>query len=207
MPVIGGNSLFKVIVKQTYLGQKCQNVFWYFKNVAPNSIDALDVANAFHDAVLSDWETLTHEDWDTDTIEVIEVTSLENFTEITSAIGPGVKTGNALASTIALGIKMVRTTRETRSGWKRLVGLAQSDLAENDWASGTQTQASSLADEFSADLSVAGTTIFPCLVRQTKDPDTKELLDPDEWIYNLVSTAIVKSEVTTQNSRKPGRGS
>ena len=104
-----------------------------------------------------------------------------------------------------MGFKLVRTDRSTRNGAKRFAGILEAQVTGNELSDPTNAGWVAIETALAADLAVTGSgggaaTLSPCIVRFGG-------LDPLQITeLNLVSEAQVRVNVTTQNSRKPGRG-
>lgn len=202
MPAVGGGSLFKIVVHSRFLGVDGQNRFWYVSPEAPNTINIVNVVAAFENAVAATWEVVAHEGWDAFKIVAEEVTSIANFFEGSSNIGPGTEAGEAMPPFVTFTIRMNRTTKETRSGWKRLAGVTETTQVSGILLAARLAELQALADDFAQDLTPMGGTLVPCLVRQTFTGEPPVLNDPSDWIYNFVSSASALDRLGTQNTRK-----
>lgn len=206
MPVVGNGSLFKVIDFQSRGVDTFLNRYWYFIDLVPGTVPIVGVLNSF-EAVLAAWlppiqpTVVNHT-----VVSGDEVTSASNFLERASIIGPGTLAGDELASYQAVGIRLLRTTRDTRSGWKRIAAGVETSIGGNNWGPAFLASVQSYAVTLYDSLNVGSYYLDPVIVRQTYAAGTGELNPPSQWIYNVISGAEVKPQVTTQNSRKVGRG-
>lgn len=207
MPAIGSNSLFEVVDVQSRGVDEILNRYWYFASVAPGSAAAGDVATQFEN-IFSVWlppvqpDVLSH-----DIIRVDEVTSISNFIERPSVIPDGALLPPELASYQCAAIRLLRTTKETRSGWKRIAAGNEDAIGGNNWGPAFQGLLDNLAAVMNDHLALPGVDADPVIIRKTYDSGTGELNPPTLWIYNFISSAEAKTQVTTQNTRKVGRGS
>lgn len=116
---------------------------------------------------------------------------------------PGLPTSNALS------VKLNRTTKITRNGGKRLAGVTENAVQNND----VILQAGIITDIetfWGTTLSVtAGMTndfdLSPVIVGRTKNPVTG-IYELDLAKINPIQNAVVSSKISTQNTRKPLRG-
>lgn len=206
MPVVSNGSLFKIVDNQMIGSDVIINRYWYFLNAIPNSVSASDIADLW-EAIFSAWlppaqvTALTHT-----TIEVDEVTSVSNFFTRASTLGAGTRVGPVLPYYVAARIRLFRTTKETRSGWKRIGVATETDLETNGWSPTYKAVLDSLAAVMNDPLITTAGNAEPCIVRITKDPATGAPFAPSLWVYNLVESAGASSFNTTQNTRKTGRG-
>lgn len=202
MPAVGSGSLFRVKDFQSRGGEEFLNVYFYWGANGPGSMSAESLAVVFqatfgmHIANIQP-TNITHT-----VIDVEEVTTIDNFYVAPSVMPPGALVGSFLANFVAASIRLIRSTKETRGGWKRYVAGVEEDITGNAWSAAFMANLDILAANLPNTLSIAGGVVYPVIVRQTRNPVTGELLPPDQWIYNIVASAEGKSLVTTQNSRK-----
>lgn len=207
MPIVGSGSLFEVVDFQARGADQLLNRYWYYGSFSPDTVASGLVANAF-ESIFAAWlppvqpDVISHP-----TITVDEVTSISNFLERLGAIPDGTLLPPELASYQCAGIRLLRTTKETRSGWKRIAAGNEDSIGGNNWGPSFQGELDNLAGVMNDALSVGGFFVDPVIIRKTVDPVTGDPEPPSDWIYNLVASAEAKTVVTTQNTRKVGRGS
>lgn len=202
MPLVASGFLYEVIVTGLIGGVTTKNVFWYF-TTGPQK-DAQDVLDAFVLKVEIPWEAIASVNWDGTLVEVDEVTSVSNFVEEGVAID-GIVGGESLPGFNAFSITLSRSTKETRSGRKRIAGVAESQQSSGNLLVGIITDLDDLKDAFVDNLTVDGSSVGPVIIRKTfVDPPTvpPTLEEPSEWIYNPINGGVSSPAVTTQNSRK-----
>lgn len=202
MPEVAAGFLYEVIVTGLIGGVTTKNVFWYF-NTGPVK-GAEDVFDAFVSKVDTNWSALVSVNWDGETVDVDEVTSLDNFFTGVVAID-GIVAGESLPGFNAFSLSFSRSTKETRDGRKRLAGVAESQQSSGNLDAATVTLLTTLTTSFTDSLTVDGGSIAPVIVRKTfVDPPTvpPTLNPPEDWIYNPINGGVPSSKVTTQNSRK-----
>lgn len=119
----------------------------------------------------------------------------------TSQAGTLFLSGDPLPGHIAASIRLFRSTRETRSGWKRVSGFSEGYIAGNTISSDLADALNALATGLGSRQTVVGYGfIDPVLVRP---PGTYAAGVQTGWVMNPVSSAsAVLNRVTTQNSRK-----
>lgn len=206
MPSVSTNSLYSLKYFSSYLGVSCQNQFWYLTLNPPDTISAQSVVAAFESLVATNWEAAVSDEWTGVRVVCDEVTSNQNFFDSTTNIGPGTQTGDALAPQSCAGIRMLRVTKDTRSGWKRVVGLVESQVADGKLTAGAITAFNLLGTGFITNLVISTEIVAPVIVRKTYTGDPPILNPPSQWIYNDVASRITIPDVTSQNSRKFARG-
>ncbi len=202
MPEVDAGFLYEVTVTGSIGGIITKNVFWYFLTTIQKNAE--DVLASFKAKVETDWEALVSLNWSGTLIEVDEVTSDSNFFEESVAI-VGEITGDSLPPFNAFSITLSRTTKETRSGRKRLAGVAESQQSSGTLGASTLTLLDTLKTAFTDTLTVDGGGVGPVIVRKTfVDPPTvpPTLNPPEDWIYNPINDGVASNKVTTQNSRK-----
>lgn len=202
MPVVGSNPIFEIKLKQFYLQRNVLNVFHYraIEGTAPT---ASAVANSFElqkvDAIIS----IQNSGLEHTAIEVIELTAVDNFIEVGLTGVIGELTGTSMAAFFASSFRYLRTTRETRGGWKRFAGLTEEVIDGNDFVATFETAAAAVATELAANMPVGILNLRPIILspRYTALPVVNPL-PVDEWVYNDVAGVQFVDRVTTQNTRK-----
>ena len=202
MPALGSDKLFQVIFKGTLLGQEWSNVYWY-RAPAAGSNFALQTANDFDTNFSPQYAAFCNLSTAFTSIEVINLQDDTDFAEITPTSTVGVVTGDPEPSYLAVAVKLLRSSRETRNGWKRIPGLVEGDLSGNTIAGATVTRMTGLANLFDNALPNGQT---PVIVRKTYTGTPPVLNPPSLWITVDIGDYEIVG-ITTQNSRKPGVGS
>jgi len=205
MPAVGSGSLFEIRLYSSFLGVACQNVFWYYGDFVPDTVFAVNVEGAFENEVAASWEASVSASWDSVRVTCDEVTSNQNFFDAGSNIGPGTQAGETLSPQACFGIRLLRSTKDTRSGWKRLVGVIETAQVNGKITSAQDALLDTLGQDFRTDLVVGAETVSPVIVRKVYLGDPPVLQDPIFWIYNEIASHVVLEDITTQNSRKFAR--
>lgn len=206
MGTVGSGSLFSVKDFQNRGVDQVLNVYWYYGTFAPDTVPATEIVTlweAIFGAWLPDVQPLVVKH---DLTEVEEVTSISNFTTQTSTLTDGILAGTELASYQAASFHLLRTDKSTRSGWKRIAAGTEENIAGNDWNVGLLATMDNLAAVMNDPLVSSAGNVEPVIVRKTRDAFTGELLSPTLWLWNIVSNVEAQRQVTTQNTRKRGRG-
>jgi hypothetical protein len=200
--------LFEIKVFGSIFGVTTLNRFWYHLNQVPNTMAAADLADAFDTHVRTQWAALVSDDWTADVIEVDEVTSETNFATKATGLFGGTKSGTTnMPPYEVFVIRLFRTSKETRSGWKRICGVSEEDQSGGQLETAVQTELANLAARFDSNFTLTGGTVNPVIVRKTYSlPPVEELQDPSLWIVNFISDAQGQVQLSTQNTRKFGRG-
>jgi hypothetical protein len=202
MAVVGSNSLFELRVYSELLGVNIQNRFWYFAEEPPDTLLASAVVTAFETEVAANWEGSVSEDWNGVRITCDELTSDQNFFDGACGIGPGTQSGDNMPPQACAGLRLLRSTKATRSGWKRLSGLLESHNTDGKLSAQAQTDFGYVLADFLTDLTVGAYVAEPVLVRKTYTGDPPVLNAPTAWVYNSIGSGVVIDDITTQNSRK-----
>lgn len=201
------NDIIRIVALGTYLNQEISNVFFY--KIGAGSTGAL-----IPEAWLTDWATLFE-------FEVLAslATSLTynrlvfdnltdglEFADVVIDINGG-RLGDPLPSSVAMGVKLARTTKVTRNGSKRYPGITEETGNGNsiiltqpaiDLIEGFHTQVLNIPDY---DGAGGNLNLLNVIVGRTKNLEGVYELDLTK--VNTVSDAEVKAQLTTQNSRKP----
>lgn len=195
--------ILQITMKTNYLGEQCLNVFFYemlsFEPLV-GYIDILDQFVALYDTAVHPVQLATA------VVDTCEVINLTNGVDIANKLynGAGDVSGNQMPSFTAWGFQLYRTTRITRHGWKRVVGVAEEWTVGNA-ADGTRLAAlGTAASFFGSQVTKTGTldedfAMRPVIVGRTLNAGQYEL---DLGKINPVQSAAY-IRLTTQNSRKP----
>lgn len=186
--------VYRLIDNQTYLSGITKNVY-YYEHVA-GSGGADDLITAFIlDVLLAIRNVqsafLTHESF-----EAYNLDNLADFNAVpVTTGGAGAVAGEGMPRFNAWGFQLVRTTRFTRNGAKRIGGVAEASQNGGVPASASVTDAlTDVATAIGGSIDdTVGNEFAPVIVRLTVD----DLVD----VKNPVSGALYK-RLTTQNSRK-----
>lgn len=206
MPEVLNNSLFQIVDAQRAAGVVILNRYWYLVNVTPGTLTAAELATVWQAAFNAVLPQVQSSIVDHETTTVEEVTSLTNFTSVPSTLTNGALVGAPIPTLIAAKIRLFRTSKETRSGWKRPYVGTESEMTGNSWTAAFVTSLQNYADECATPLSTTVGNATPVIVRQTVDPVTGEPNIASLWLYNIISSSQAQATVSSQVSRKPGVG-
>ena len=209
MPQIGDSHVWKVLHFQSKSGgQQVLNVYHYHYPDLPLVPGAQSIAEAFNDDIVPlvaacQSDTVLHE-----RVAVEQLGSLTDYYELATTVTTGDLTGESLPVFNALRLDYVRASKETRSGSKRIAGLIETWVSGDFLTATGATERAALASALGDMLTVGIFTVEPVIlgIRYVPDTDPKIPLPVSEWVYNPISGVVVNSEITTQNSRKRGRG-
>lgn len=198
MPTVT-NDLFKVILSGTYFSQEWHAVHWYYNFAGVGTLNLGDVAQDYNDETMSQWGAACNTDVTFTNIRVVHVNGTLADVNLTPTVTVGLLAGSANPPFIAASIRLNRTTKETRNGWKRIIGSVEESMGALSWAGSYITLLNALGTAFMAPLSMGGAlnNLVPVIVRT---------VTPTTWVYNDVASVQVINQPTTQNSRKVGTG-
>lgn len=206
MPAIGSGSLFIIKDFQSRDSDIILNRYFYYSTVAPNTISATEVKTLWETKFATAIRNLQPSVITHDKTQVEELTSISNFTEGPSTLGSGALAGTAIMSFVAASFDLLRTTKETRSGFKRYAAGSTLTIDGDEWTSTFVTTMNVLAALLDDTLVAVGGNLDPVLVRRTFTGDPPILNPITQWLYNVIFSVDSDDEITTQNTRKRGRG-
>lgn len=189
-----GSGLYEVVLVQDYISQRCLNVFHYKSNTSEDDIQ-FQCGTAFNVDNLPDIALIQSEDVTYQDILVRNITG----TLADAAVTPGTANGNVvgleLATFYAASFRYNRVSKDTRNGAKRFTGMIEENVQNNSFTGAFQTLMDALAIVLDNDISSAGKTFQPIILR-------KPSLGAGVWQYSDVQTVTALDRATTQNSRK-----
>jgi hypothetical protein len=193
MPIIT-SGLYKVTLEQTYRGITCYNTYFYLNTLGMDD-EQETCAQAFDEDVLTNQALAQHTSVVYDAIRVENVTGdLADYVRVPST-SVGELVGTPLNSFTAAGIRLNRTTKETRNGQKRVCGQTEEVATAQSWEASYLAILDNLGLAFSQRISTTGGLFDPVIARQ-------DTVDPDNWIINPVASYTVNAQITSQVSRK-----
>lgn len=202
MPILG--DVLQFVLEQTYLEQVVRNVFGYVVSVADPTATLTEIANEVRVEVGDVYMVVQVPEVSAVQVALKNLDNPEEFIEIDwSGVGLSVGSGPGMPSYVATGFKLLRSDVDTRNGSKRFVGVGEDHVTDNDWNNFEGLAVVDIQDALAATLTVAATImeIIPVIIG--RDPITGE---PDPGRISPVSEAQAQPLITTQNSRKAGRG-
>lgn len=183
---------------QVLLGESLCNVFYYVVSIWTGNLTLDDVLDEFRAVVVSILTGKQTNDLEWTDMNADNLNDPDEFVE-----RPITQFGSSIDQTmpayVAFGVQLVRTTKQTRHGGKRLAGFG-----EEHWVDGVFTPEAATVISVEAACSAVldidpggGDQIFmePVIV------GTGILGQPDPARINLVKQAVLRRD-TTQNSRK-----
>lgn len=209
---IGVNSLLEVSLSMQFYGQQVMNVWQYEVDTWPAAVGAVAVGEAWWAHVQTAYRAamVTSGARIFDSVIVRELNNptgeLAEYS-IPSASSDGTRAagtlGSFLASFNAVGVRLTVGTRATRSGQKRFVGLTEGDVAGNDVSATFIGLIDTLMDIMVVNLTLGAPAALTVLAPVVCRKDTTGAVIASQPVLGHV----INPYVTTQNSRKYGRGS
>lgn len=189
-----GARLYEVVLVQDYIGQRCLNVFHYKSNTSEDDIQ-FQCGTAFNVDNLPDIALIQSEDVTYQDILVRNITGDLADAAVTPTTTQGDIVGLELATFYAASFRYNRVSKDTRNGSKRFTGMVEESVQNNSFTSAFQTLMDALAIVLDNDISSAGKTFQPIILRKPE-------LGAGVWQYSDVQTVTALDRATTQNSRK-----
>lgn len=204
MPAVGTSPIYELIVEQRMGLQSIKNVFYYNASTPPVTNEGSNrLIDAFTLVVLPVWETEVSVNLTFEAFKARRLNNLLDFAE-TTGTNTGDLTGTRAANFVAAKLKYIRTTKETRNGWKRIAGLTQTQAQNNSLTTQGQTDMDALAVAFSSNIANGGLVFDPIIVGG-KRPGGVPAAE-SAWIWQDIDDVQAQSDLTSQTSRKLGVG-
>jgi len=197
MPVVT-SGLYSIVFEQSIQGNVLLNVFWYWEIGGANG-EATRLATLFEDEVIPVMAPTQHVNLDYDllTTKPIFGTGLEDIRVPTQS--GGTLAGSSMNDAYAYSLRLLRSSNETRSGWKRFSGLIEESTAQRTFSASFITLMDAFGAVIDDRLAVLTFQFDPVIVR--KPFSTKE--QSADWVVNVIQGVQSLDRPTTQNSRKP----
>lgn len=211
MPITG--SEIKITVRYTYLEQKCENVQYYRPVGAAFLTATMDgVLEAYWNTVKSAFraimtDNLPDASWDSILGEEIDggLSFAEFPIPVLERVGTRATTGlgEPLLSFAAGGFRQTVATRLTRPGQKRFPFLFEADVIRNVLGGAYLALLAAVADFFCTDVPLGVPVLTGVLSPEVvHDPTPSRPTRATQ----LITGFIINPDVTSQVSRKKGRG-
>lgn len=195
----------KFTVVQNYDSQVCLNTFYYKMNDPLTAvITPAEFGEIFWDAISPNWLDLVI---NSVTFERVIVENLDGDLSYGEYVLPALTIGQytdgqPMAAFAAYAIQLNRTSRLTRHGAKRIVGVSETGVTNFGVVeAGRLAVLQALADDFASDIVYGLPTLCnPVIVGFPNDNRPSRVEVP-------IDTATAKTVISTQNTRKRGAGS
>ena len=201
MALVDVPDTYRIVLVQDNGGNQILNVF-YYRDTSIGGPSAVSVAEGFWAKVKTAWRAFLPSGLSTWFLEVRcdQLFSPYGFGIYTVPTGERAGTratsGDFAPIFVAGLITLKVATRQTRPGSKRIAGLAETDIAQNQIVSGTVTLLQTLADQFDTTMTAvpSGIVMTPVIVHYpTADHPTLAVQD--------VSDGVASSGISHQVSR------
>jgi len=210
MPITASD--LKIVIRGVYLGQQVEVVQWYRPTGAAFlTADPAGVGEAYWNDIKTAWRachgaTATDK---TTSIFVSEPGPSGAYGEfaIPTAEQEGTRSisglGEFLPPYVGVGVRLTVSTRTTRPGQKRFWGVLEGDNSDGELESALAALVDTLAAKFSSMV-----TLGSPVATGTLDPEIVHLAGVPAAVtaHQDVAGYIINNNLTTQNSRKFGRG-
>lgn len=210
------SDLYLVRMNGILLSQQCLNVFLVERT--STDYNAVDVAAAVNANV---WGTIRGVLTNSLTMTSIDATSLDNPADFATIAGSpstgniSSSSGENLAPFLAAAIRFNRQRSDMHHGWMRFSGFREGQVTGNQWAGTITTALVTLGNILMADIKDPTDSFGICRLHIVKRipytaPSGKRAYrlpeNGSEYVSYIPLTYDIYPTVTTQNSRKTGRG-
>lgn len=196
--------VFQIIFEQELMGQVIRNVFGYVVSVADPTATVDEIAVQMIADIGDVYATIQVPQVSNTLVTVKNLDDLNEFLEKDwSGIGSLGDSGPAMPSYVAYGFKLLRGDVDTRNGSKRIAGVGEDVVLLNEWTSFDAVETLAVEDAFADTIFIAATLMEMSPIIIGRDPITGQ---PDTGRIAPVNEAQAQELITTQNSRKAGRG-
>lgn len=210
------SDLYLVRMNGILLSQQCLNVFLVERT--STDYNAVDVAAAVNANV---WGTIRGVLSNSLEMTSIDATSLDNPADFATVAGSpstgniSSTSGDNLATFLAAAIRFNRQRSDMHHGWMRFSGFREQQVTGNQWAATITTALTTLGNLLMADIKDPTDSFNICRLHIVKRiaytaPSGKRAYrlpqNASEYVSYIPLTYELYPAVTTQNSRKVGRG-
>lgn len=185
--------LYEVTLEMNAGGQPLKSVFHYLATLGQDDDQDL-IAAAFDEDVAPAIANIMNTNIQLDFIRAANLTGDLADAVIPSTVSAGQVVGSNMAAFTAAPFRLVRTTKETRNGSKRIPGMIEENVNGAIFTGPFFTAMESVAATMSAQIATTGIIADIVILRR---PDVAGV-----FTYNEVSTVVALNRLTTQNSRK-----
>jgi hypothetical protein len=187
---------------QDYLAETVCNIFYYIVAVWTGNVTLEDVLDVVITDLVDEIKVMQSVALVYDHLRIDDLTNKVDFAERGVNI-PGIRPGNGLPSYVAMNFTLNRASKLTRPGAKRIAGLVEDDVSGNNWSSGTgmlDPIGAAMADPLAYVSGGDEFSLLPVVIGR----DTTGGYDFSRISY--VTSATPKLVLTSQTTRRPGRG-
>lgn len=191
---MASGDFYIVLDKQRYYGREILNRYYYLQTAGGEGAEEL--ANVFTETVIAAVTNIQSDQLEHVMVSVINPDNPADFVDFTADLPiSGDVAGDDLPAFVAWGFKYIRTTRSIRNGAKRIAGVTEAWLDEEDVAFGTASD-SVLAASIVMGATLTGPDggVF--------EPQLARVGEGGAITYYEPVKDVIFTRVTTQNSRK-----
>lgn len=200
MPLVLDGTLLRFTVTADLGDQDVKNVYHYYANVEISQGDLRPMVTEFNQTVLAPMLERQHVGYELRFVKLEELTGVRFVDVAQTATGDAITERLATFSTVR--VKFPRTSKETRSGYKRIAGLIDADVngdfldanAQEAWLEAVQGMGENLTVEST------GQDMAPVILGIRYDTDGQPL-PVSEWEWQYITDVFVEDLIGTQVSR------
>lgn len=196
MPTALGG-LYRVTLVQSVENQEVLNVHYYL-NTAGDDTLAQDLFNGFDAQLMALYAAAQHTAVLYSNLKVEPVFGIGLPFEGTPSQADGDVVGTRMAAFNAASIRLLRSTTDVRSGWKRITGITEENTNTNSFTAAYLTILQNLATAMADSILFGGNTFNPVIAQ----PPFTTKAQLSTWQYTVVREGVAVNRPTTQNSRK-----
>jgi hypothetical protein len=205
-------SQIEITLNMDLLGNQALNVYQYDVDTLPGGVAAVDIANAWWQHVKAAYRALATATFNTpfQSVRILELNNpVGDFAEYSIPTGeragtrPTPTDGVALAPFDAVGVRLVVGSRATRPGQKRLPFLTEEDQGAGILQPALTALVVTLMNLLTTSITLGAPAALAVLAPIVTRKDASGTVTASQPITGY----LINPNVTTQNTRKYGRGS
>lgn len=198
----------QIVDNQSYLLQVVQNVYEYYAYEVTGTVTLEEIGEEWKTTILPPILGVQSDDILHDVLYMKNLSNgVDIWDETTNVSGAIVSTDQSPSFT-AVGIQLLRSTALTRHGGKRIGGISDANIQGNSLIGTALTNMPAMLAAMAAELNVVGASgsanLYPVIVGRFPQ-GSLNAGEMDLSKLNPIQGAQFK-RITTQNSRKAGRG-
>ena len=188
--------LYEISLTGDYYGIDFANVFhyWNVSNIPINNF--ANVATEFNDNIAAQLTLFTNTNVNYREIVIRDVLGLANDFVSVPTVGTGAQPGEGAPSFAAMAFRLGVSTKETKKGAKRFVGIAEANKDGNTVTAGLFGLMQAFEPNLLQALNDAGVFYSPVIYGKATPSQ------PLRSVVNLITSATALQTVTSQVSRK-----
>lgn len=191
--------ILRLTACQNIFDQRVCNVFYYLVGVWTGNKTYKDILDSFEADVIPSIASIQSDELTWDLLELDNVTNgVEFFQKNIDIQGDGIGTP-AMPSYVSVGVKLLRSTKVTRNGSKRIAGIQEGNVTDNNVdlnQVGIDAVQDAMVLDLTDDINTPNFVLEPVIVGRQPNGSL------DLARINPIASAQVKPLITTQNSRK-----